>query len=87
MMITSYKLGQKHYPVPYPWKKLAAYIAVCLSLFGIHQVVGLYASNIWMEHLAGLLLLVLFAFLIFKIERREFERLPFLRKFLPVPAG
>jgi O-antigen/teichoic acid export membrane protein len=87
MMITSYKLGQKYYAVPYPWKKLAAYIAVCLILFGIHQFVGLYASNIWMKHLAGLVLIVLFTLLIFKIERREFERLPFLRKFLPLPAG
>lgn len=30
--------GQKYYPVPYAWKKLTAYVVICLILFGIHQL-------------------------------------------------
>ena len=37
MMVASYRLGQKFYPVPYAWKKLTAYVVICVLLFLLHQ--------------------------------------------------
>ncbi|MEI2747724.1 MAG: polysaccharide biosynthesis C-terminal domain-containing protein [Ferruginibacter sp.] len=36
MMISSYKLGQKYYPVPYPVKKLVAYMVLVVLIYLVH---------------------------------------------------
>lgn len=81
MMVASYVLGQKHYPVPYAWKKLLAYIVICILLFGIHQVFLLLDLNVWLNRGFALLLIGLFAFLILNIEKKEFQRMPYVGKF------
>ncbi len=87
MMITSYLLGQKHYPIPYAWKKLLAYIVICIALFGIHQAFLLLGMNVWVNRGAGLLLIGLFALMILNVEKKEFQRLPVIGKyFLPKTA-
>jgi O-antigen/teichoic acid export membrane protein len=37
MMTSSYVLGQKHYPVPYPVKKILSYLALAAGLYGLHR--------------------------------------------------
>src|SRR4029077_1925877 len=37
MMVTSYILGQKHYPVPYPRKKLLAYLVLIIVIYAAHR--------------------------------------------------
>ena len=37
MMTSSYVLGQKHYPVPYPVKKILFYLALAAGLYGLHR--------------------------------------------------
>lgn len=81
MMLTSYMLGQKHYPIPYAWKKLLAYIFICILLFGIHQAFLLLELNVWVNRGAGLFFILLFALLILKVERKEFQRLPVIGKY------
>lgn len=88
MMVISYALGQKYYPIPYPKKKLLTYLVICVLLYVFHE----YALARNLNHQAGyypyvyygssLLLLGLFTFLILKVEKKEFERLPFVGKFL-----
>ncbi|MFN2456912.1 MAG: lipopolysaccharide biosynthesis protein, partial [Chitinophagaceae bacterium] len=51
MMAVSYWLGQKHYPVPYAWRKILAYITICILIFGIHQMVTTYSASVWINHL------------------------------------
>lgn len=80
MMITSYKLGQKHYPIPYAWKKLTAYVVICLLLFGIHQLFCHFISSIYIRHAIGLLLFAGFVLLVLKIEKKEFKAIPYLNK-------
>jgi O-antigen/teichoic acid export membrane protein len=82
MMITSYRLGQRHYPIPYPLKKLTAYVVICLLIFGIHQLVRYFSSTVLLTHIAGIILLSGFALLILKVEKKEFQRLPYLGRFL-----
>jgi O-antigen/teichoic acid export membrane protein len=82
MMVTSYLLGQKHYPVPYPWKKLLAYIAVSILLFGIHQAFLQLHLNAWLNRGFAFLLIGLFTLLVLNVERKEFQRMPFIGRFL-----
>ncbi|MFM8710578.1 MAG: lipopolysaccharide biosynthesis protein, partial [Sphingomonadales bacterium] len=37
MMISSYVMGQKHYPVPYPVKKILFYLLLAAGLCGVHR--------------------------------------------------
>lgn len=88
MMVISYVLGQKYYPVPYPKKKLLTYLAICVLLYVFHEYA--LARNLnpkaayypYVYYSTALLLMGLFSFLILKVEKKEFERLPFVGKFL-----
>jgi hypothetical protein len=37
MMTSSYMIGQKHYPVPYPVKKISFYLALAAGLCIFHR--------------------------------------------------
>ena len=84
MMVASFVLGQKFYPVPYAWKKLLAYIMVCILLFGIHQGLRSVMEHILLVHLAGLALFGVFIWFIGRVEKKEFSRLPVIKRFYPV---
>lgn len=75
MMVCSYKWGQKHYPVPYPVKKLIAYLVVVLLLYGLHRLgTWVIPHRLWFSVIFGLLLIGLFAWLISKTEKKEIAR-------------
>ncbi len=82
MMIVSYKLGQKYYPIPYAWKKLTAYVVICVILFSVHELVTHFVVSLWFSHLLGLILTGAFALFVFRIERKEFQNLPVVGKYL-----
>ncbi len=75
MMVVSYKLGQKYYPIPYAWKKLLAYITICVILFLVHQLFRYLSPNIWLTHAFGVAEVLAFMYFIFRVERKEFERI------------
>lgn len=80
MMIVSYVLGQKYYPVPYPRKKLIAYLVLVIIIYGIHRGVVLAWDNRWFNLGMATILLGLFAIFVAKVERKELARLPFIGK-------
>ncbi len=82
MMVTSYLLGQKHYPIPYAWKKLLAYIVISVLLFLVHYLIRSYSENIWLTHGAGVVLLFLFTFFVLQVEKKEFRSMPLIGRFL-----
>lgn len=82
MMVTSYTLGQKHYPVPYAWKKILAYIVICLLLFGLHQSFLLLDMNRWINRGTAVVFIGLFTLLVLNVERKEFEKMPVVGRFL-----
>jgi len=75
MMTTSYVLGQKHYPIPYAWKKLLAYIVISVLLFFIHQLFRSLSPGIWITHGFAVLLMIAFLYFVFRVERKEFARI------------
>ena len=82
MMVTSYLLGQRHYPIPYAWKKLLAYIVISVLLFLVHYTIRYYAGSAWITHTAGLILLAAFTVFVLLVEKKEFSRLPVIGRFL-----
>lgn len=81
MMIWSYRLGQKHYPVPYAWKKLTAYVTICVLLYFIHYGFRSVSPGIWWTHAIGTMLMISFLTLVVKVERRELANIPALSRF------
>jgi O-antigen/teichoic acid export membrane protein len=82
MMVLSYMWGQKHYPIPYAWKKLLAYIVITLLLFGVQRLVVWIIPSTPVYYLTAFLLMGAFAWFIVQVERKELSRLPFVGKFI-----
>lgn len=80
MMVASYILGQKHYPIPYARKKLLAYLAMVVILYLIHMGITAVWTNHWFNIAIATLLFAFFTIFVGKIERKELQRMPFLQK-------
>jgi len=82
MMISSYILGQKYYPVPYAKKKLVAYLVMVTLIYFLHRGLLLISHN-WIFNIGtATILMGSFAIFISKVERKEFQRLPVIGKYL-----
>jgi O-antigen/teichoic acid export membrane protein len=75
MMVVSYWLGQKHYPVPYARKKLIAYIVLVVLMYGVHWGFVQLWENRWFNVGLATLLLAMFSVFVMKIERKEIQKL------------
>ncbi len=87
MMVTSYVLGQKYYPIPYAKKKLIAYITLSVLLYAIHRGLVFIWDNRWFNLAMATLLLGAFTWLVGRVERKELQQLPFFGKFLRPKVG
>ena len=82
MMISSYLLGQKYYPIPYAVKKLVAYLMLSLLIFFIHLVLIKFVSGSLLFSLGtGFVLFILFTWFVTKIEAKELAKLPVIGKY------
>lgn len=87
MMICSYKLGHKHYPVPYPVKKLLSYIVLVLLIYGLHLAMVKWINPaLWFSIITGLLLFGFFTWFVARIEAKEMEKLPVIGKYFATKA-
>jgi len=82
MMVISYVWGQKEYRIPYAWKKLLAYIVIVILLYGLHQVLLTFNDSSLFYYFTGTLIMAGFLIFISKVERKEFEKLPVIGKYL-----
>jgi O-antigen/teichoic acid export membrane protein len=85
MMLVSYSLGQKFYPVPYPRKKLIAYLLIVIFLYLLHRGLLKIWDNQWFNVISATALLTLFALFISKVEKKEFQKLPLIGRFYKPP--
>ena len=84
MMVISFLWGQKEYRIPYAWKKLSSYIIIVVLLFFIHEAfIYFFKGNIF-NLTSATILLLLYLWFIINVEWKEFQRIPFIKKFLPV---
>ena len=87
MMVLSYVWGQKAYPVPYATKKLLAYMVIAVGMYGAYALFKKLGFDIWPQRGFALVLLFLYGLLVINLERKEFQRLPYVGKFfLPKAA-
>lgn len=84
MMIANYILGQKYYPIPYARKKLLTYIVICTLLYIIHELITrpLIKSDYYLlvYYATSFLFLGFFTWLVLKVEKKEFVKLPVVGK-------
>ena len=82
MMISSYLLGQRYYPVPYAVKKLVAYIVLVVLIYFIHLGLLRFVSGSLLFSLSsGLALFILFTWFVSRIEAKELSKLPVIGKY------
>ena len=82
MMIISYVLGQKHYSIPYPWKKLSAYILIAVVLYLVQLTLGKYLiHNMLVLIAAGWVMFAGYLVFIGRVERKELQGLPVIGKY------
>ena len=73
MMVVSYIQGQKHYPIPYPKKKLLAYLGVSAILYALHELIANQLNPEWKGYNyfyfgTGMLFMALFGILIIRVQ-------------------
>lgn len=85
MMLCSYALGQKYYPVPYAVKKLLAYVTLSVLLYFVHfALVYFVDGSLLFSISAGVVLFLGFTWFVTKVEAKELAKLPVVGKyFLP----
>jgi O-antigen/teichoic acid export membrane protein len=86
MMVFSYTEGQKHYPIPYPKKKLLSYLGVSVLMYILHEVIARNVNAGWsgyniVYYGSGVLFMLLFVLLIVRVEAKELQRLPFVGRY------
>jgi O-antigen/teichoic acid export membrane protein len=82
MMVICYQWGQKEYRIPYATKKLMAYIVIVVLLFFLHKGITLLYPKIWFQLILGLLLSGAYGWFILQVEKKEFQKLPVIGKYI-----
>ena len=72
--VATYWLGQQHYPVAYPIRRMAFYVAAVFGLYFIHHIIKINIANIdnaafATQLIANFTLFILFIIIIFYFER------------------
>lgn len=73
MVLISYFLGQKHYPIPYNIKRGFLYLGAAVGLFGISTLIQVESS--WQNSLQNTPLFLGFIALVFWMERANIKQL------------
>jgi O-antigen/teichoic acid export membrane protein len=81
MMVISYVMGQKYYPIPYASLKLIAYIIAAVVLFFVHKSIVSFYHNIWFSLIISVILLFVFIGILAVTEKKEIQGFRFFKKF------
>jgi O-antigen/teichoic acid export membrane protein len=81
MMVISFIWGQKHYRIPYAWKKLLLYIVIVVVIFMIHMGTTHLIHNKYFSFFFASILITLYLKFITLVEHKEFSKLPFIGKY------
>lgn len=82
MMVLAYFWAQKYYPIPYPLARIGIYLLMMLLLFAIQVFVKQNVGSAIMELLSGLILFCSFILLVFRLEKEQFAKLPYIGKWI-----
>ena len=82
MMISSYLLGQKYYPVPYPLQRIGLYLGVAILLAASSQYFNLHVESMAVKLLFSTFLMGIFVVVVLAFDRKNFTFLPVVGKYL-----
>lgn len=88
MVVVTYFVGKKYYPVPYPVKKILAYLVIMLLLFFVKVLIDhltihfSHFPQITFRLISATGLMGLFLLLVLKIEKSELQGMPLIGKYL-----
>jgi len=88
MVVVTYFVGRKYYPVPYPVKKILTYLTIMLLLFGAKTGVDSitagwsHASRFGVRVTSATVLMGFFLLLVARVERAELKGMPVIGKYL-----
>ena len=83
MMLVSYRMGQRYYPVPYAWKKYLAYLLIAVGLYALHNWgINPFITSLWGKGLIAAVLFAGYALFIAKVEQKELVKLPLIGRFV-----
>jgi O-antigen/teichoic acid export membrane protein len=82
MMLCSYGLGQKYYPIPYAVKKLVSYVTLVVLIYFIHMALVKWVSPSLLFSLGtGFVFFIFFTWFVGKIEAKELAKMPVIGKY------
>lgn len=82
MVVISYVVGQRYFPVPYPMKKLVGYLLAIGVLYFLQQQVVAMQSLVIIRVATATVLFSSFLMLVLWLERQELRGLPVIGKYL-----
>ena len=85
MMVISFIQGQKYYRIPYPYKKLLAFIFITVLLFLLQRLIYWLLPYNAIYYGFAVLSFWLYTWLIVNVERKELSKIPYLNKFIKAP--
>lgn len=75
MVILSWQLGRRVYPIPYDWKNIILYFAVGVALFFGYRLIGSQLNGYVMKLVASLIVMVIFCLFFLKNEKIKAKEL------------
>jgi len=77
MMVASYLLGQKYYPVNYEVKKIVLYMAIAVGVYFISLLInkGLYIEQMWARLCVNTALLIVYVGILFVVNKKKIMKL------------
>src|SRR5204863_1436074 len=71
MMIVSYFLGQKYYPVPYDLRRFFLYLGIAVAIFLLQsEIIAMLRDQLWLiKYFTAALLMATFLGIVYLIER------------------
>lgn len=79
MMLISFYFGNKHYPIPYQWKKNTGYILLSVFFYLLHYMLRISGTEGLPLHGFATAFMLIFAFIVLKRERKELMNVPYLK--------
>jgi O-antigen/teichoic acid export membrane protein len=82
MMLASYWMGQRYYPVPYALPSLVGYLTLAAGLYILHTFGSDFLTEIWMRIGFGAGLMGCFLYCLFLFEKKELTHFPVIGKWI-----
>ncbi len=74
MAIISFSMGQKHYPIPYPTRRIASYLALALSAYIVSEILKEnFDTSVPLRLIANTLIFIGYLSVIYKMEANELK--------------